>query len=390
MALMAAVGIGEGLEGRAAGAQAARYALDQLGGIPVQFGFVLSSHAYEIQSVLSGVSSLLGNTPLMGMSTSGFLASASSASRAVQVLLLAGQDLKARADWWPGFSDSGLASARKVISELDLVQSPADCLILAGDGLRGNAAELAAALGPGRYPLVGLLASGDVQRDSTAQLGGSSAGNGGLAAAWLSGDIHLGIGHAHGWQVVGPNFKLTHVRECDLRTLDDRPASEVYAGLLGNEAAAWKRPPLNYLVRLYPLGLEPVDGKDLDLLAPLRVLPDGSLRLNTVIAEGRLGYLMTGSPAAFLEAARQAARQALDKLGDSFPRAALVFADQAWAYQFEGYPGALSAALEDELGANLPVTGGYTLGQLLRPMAGATPELRQGEILVVVLGEEID
>jgi hypothetical protein len=143
-------------------------------------------------------------------------------------------------------------------------------------------------------------------------------------------------------------------------------------------------------VRLYPLGLEPVDGKDLDLLAPLRVLPDGSLRLNTVIAEGRLGYLMTGSPAAFLEAARQAARQALDKLGDSFPRAALVFADQAWAYQFEGYPGALSAALEDELGASLPVTGGYTLGQLLRPMAGATPELRQGEILVVVLGEEID
>lgn len=389
MAMIAAVGSAQDLDGRQAGAQAARMALDQLGGLPVQFAYLLASSQFEVESVLNGAASLLGNTPLFGHSTAGFIeeiASAGARSRIVKVMLFAGQDLQARADWWPGFGDSSRGTARKLVAELDPGLSMSDLLFLAGDGLRSDGSLLGLMLGEGAYPMAGLLASGEDAGRRTFQLGGASAGSNGLAAAWLSGEFTSGIGWAHGWVPVGPNMKITHVRDQQLRTLDDRPASEVYAELLGSQAGDWIRPPLNRLVRMYPLGLEPVDGKDLDLLSPVRFEADGSLRLNASVEEGRLGFLMTGSPGACLQAARQAAEQALEGLGGAHPLAALVFADLAWSYLFEGQPGAIAGSILEHIG-QVPYIGAYTMGHLCRPAAGAAPELRQGEIMVVLLAE---
>jgi hypothetical protein len=389
MPTIAAVGSAQDLDGRQAGAQAARIALDELGGQPVQFGYLLASGQFEVESVMNGVASLLGNTPVFGHSTAGFIEPSEAVggrSRMVKVLLFAGQEMQARADWWPGFGDSSRGTARKLVSELDPGLSMGDLLLLAGDGLRADGSLLGLMLGEGAYPMAGVLASASESSKVTYQLGGATAGSGGLAAAWLSGAFASGIGQAHGWVAAGPNMKITHVRDRFLRTLDDRPAPEVYAELLGGTAEDWIRPPLNRLVRMYPLGLEPADGKSLTLLSPIAFEPDGSLRLNASPDEGRLGYLMTGSPEVCLQAARQAAERAVEDLGGVAPFAALVFADLAWSYLFEGQPGAVASSVRQVLG-ELPFIGGYTLGHLRRPSAGAAPELRQGEIMVVVLGE---
>lgn len=384
----AALGISQDLDGRQAGAQAARSALDQLGGSPVQFGFVVISYQQNIQGVLSGVSSLLGNTPLLGMSTSSPLSTGRLQLRLVQVLLFAGQDFKARADWWPGLSDSTRSTTRKMLADLDLGTAKNEFLFLVADGIQGDISLLCSTLGQGSYSLAGVLASGDVLRETTYQLGGASAGSGGLAAACLTGDVQVGIGFGHAWHPVGPNFKITHIRDHIVRTLDDRPVVEVYASLLGGEAGDWLRPPLNRLARIYPLGIEQGSGEDLTILAPLRVEPDGGLRLNLAPPEGRLAFLMASSQELSLEITHQATRQALSDLGHARPLAALVFADLAWEYIFEGKPGALAAAVQHIIGEMVPLAGGYTLGHLMRPSPGVTPKMRQGEIYVIVLGQE--
>ena len=393
MAILSAVGSAQGLDGREAGAQAARAALDQLGGIPVQFGLVLASSKYRMHSVLNGVASLLGNTPLFGFSTIGFISpktdsdQRASPHRQVMVLLLAGQDFQARADWFPAVAETSPAILRKSISELDPGLNMNDLLLIASDGMHGDAVELCEAIGAGRFPLVGLLASGDVLLNETSQLGGASAGSGGLAAAWLSGGFEVSLGSAHGWVAAGPNLLITHVRGQAVRTLDDLPAAEAYAGILGATVQQWTQPPLNRLVRAYPLGLELDNGKDLEMLLPVRFEADGSLRMHSSPTEGRLAYLMTGSAEACLQAVATAAERALAHLKSARPLVALIFADQAYAYLLDGELDQLTRPVQALLGEEVPLIGGFTLGHLHRPFAGAAPEFHQGEVLVAVLAE---
>lgn len=393
MAILSAAGSAQGLDGRQAGAQAARAALDQLGGIPIQFALILASSQHRMQAVLNGVASLLGNTPLFGFSTSGFITTANKSGqkihsqRQVKVLLLAGQDLQARADWFPAFGEASQAVLRKSISELDPGLNMNDLLMVAADGIRGNAARLCEAIGAGRYPIVGVLASGDALLDETSQLGGASAGSGGLAAAWLSGAFEVGLGAAHGWTAAGPNLVVTHVRDQTIRTLDDLPAAEAYAGILGSTVQNWTQPPLSKLARVYPLGIETSADRELDLMLPVRFEADGSLRFNSLPSEGCLAYLMTGSAQACLAAAATAAEQAVANLKSERPLAALVFADQACAYLMEGQLDQLADPVRSLLGERVPVIGGCTLGHLQRPYDGTVPNFRQGEVLVAVLAE---
>jgi hypothetical protein len=53
---------------------------------------------------------------------------------------------------------------------------------------------------------------------------------------------------------------------------------------------------------------------------------------------------------------------------------------------FEAQQGADVAAVQAALGANVPVVGGYTLGQIL-PRADAPPQFLNQHMLVVVFGE---
>lgn len=393
MTILSAAGSAQGLDGRQAGAQAARAALDQLGGTPVQFGLILASSRHHMPAVLSGAASLLGNTPLFGFSTSEIITAEGSPiqtagqSRQVQVLLLAGQELQARADWFPAYGETSQAMLRKSISELDPGINMGDLLLVAADGLHGSADRLCEALGAGRYPLIGVLASGDTLLDETSQLGGASAGSGGLAAAWLSGAIEVSVGSAHGWVAAGPNVLITHVREQNVRTLDDLPAAEAYAGIFGSSAQDWTQPPLNKLVRIYPLGIEAEDDKELDLHLPIRFEQDGSLRLNAAISEGRLAYLMTSSAQACQAAATVAAEQALANLKASRPLAVLVLADQAYAHLLAGQLRVLAQPVQALFEQQVPVIGACTLGHLQRSFAGAAPKFRQGEVLVAVLAE---
>ncbi|MBI5944810.1 MAG: FIST C-terminal domain-containing protein [Chloroflexi bacterium] len=381
MALISAVGSAQALDGREAGLQAAHQALNFMGASAPGLAIVISSHQYQAREVYNGVSSLLGDVPLIGFSSPAGLTQDGLHPHSVVVALLAG-DFHANTVWLPGYAQSGRETAAKIEKHVSATAEQQSMLFFA-DGFNGDAEQFCAGISPD-MKVMGGLSSGDLHTGNTYQMAGSQTGAGGLVAAFLRGNLKIGIGSDHGWDPVGRQFRITRSRGFWLRTLDGRPASETYAGLFGYPARDWAFPPLNYLSRLYPLGIE--QGEDLVVRSPIRVEADGSFRMNATIREGIDAYLLVGSRAACERAAQQATQQALLQLGDAKPAFALVLVDVAWQMLLKAQPGVEIDAVQEILGTKIPIAGGYTLGQITSADS-TTPKFLNQHIVVIVFGE---
>ena len=393
MAISAVVGQARNFDAREAGTQASLRAVEHLGRNPVVLGFIFASHNLPLQQVLSGAAALLGDAPLVGFSTSAELTSQGQQQHSVVVALLTGSDITARADWFPGFGEDSRSTSQKMAHSLQLYQAYGTLFVVA-DGFHGDTKDLCAALPRGDYTLAGCLSGGELRQARTYQVGGRQSGFGGLAAALLAGKVASGIGLAHGWNEVGAYYKITRTRGAWVRTLNNQPAAETYASLFGYEAREWAYPPLNEMVRLYPLGIE--QGKDKPLLvrSPLRMEADGSLRMHTSIPEGSIAHMLVGSMDACQKAAEKAAMQALKSLGKARPVLAVVLPDIAWQMLGETKPGREIEAVRSVIGPEVPIVGGYTLGQIAHSVGtgkkASSPELFNQNIEVVLIGEPSD
>jgi len=384
MPLTASIGYAQALNGREAGLQATHQALNRLGSGSPGFGFVVASHQYQAREVVSGVSGLLGDTPMIGFSSPVCLAGDGLHPNSVLVGLLAG-DFQAETRWMPGYAQSGRETGAQLSRQI-AEQADSRGLFFFADGFNGDADQLCSALATGTVLLAGGLSSGDLHTGHSYQIAGPQNGTGALTAAILRGNLRVGVGVAHGWNPVGSQFRVTRSRGFWLRTLDGRPASETYAQLFGYPAREWAFPPLSHLARLYPLGVE--QGEQLVIRSPIRVEADGSFRMNVPVRDGADAYLLVGSRAACEQAAQTAAQQALQQLGGSKPAFAFLLVDVAWEMLLKSHPGAEIQAVQDILGKDVQIAGGYTLGQVVPGKESNPPQLLNQHIVVIVFGEE--
>jgi hypothetical protein len=384
MTLHAAFGQAHALNGREAGLQATHQALNRLGPVTPGFGIVIASHQYQPREVVSGVSGLLGDTPLIGFSSPVGLTSDGIHPNSVVVVLFAG-DIQAETHWLPGYAQSARETGAKIIKNA-AEHKDNRALLFFADGFNGDADQLCSTIADASaLTLTGALSAGDLHTGHSYQLAGPQTGTGALSAAFLRGDFRIGIGAAHGWNPVGSQFRITRSRGFWLRTLDGRPASESYAQLFGYPARDWAFPPLSHLARLYPLGVE--QGDQLVIRAPIRVEADGSFRLNAPVRDGVDAYLLVGSRVSCENAAQSAAQQALKALDGAKPVFALTFVDLAWEMLLKSHPGTEVNAMRDILGPDVPIAGGYSLGQIVPGKNSPVPQLLNQHIVVIVFGE---
>jgi hypothetical protein len=385
MTFHAAVGYAQALDGREASLQATHHALNHLGAVAPGLGIVIASHQYRARDVANGASSLLGDAPLIGFSTPAGLTGAGLHSHSVVVAVLSADDLDASSYWLPGYAQS----SRETAAQLDMLVAgnQAQNVIFFADGFNGDAEQFCNSLSPKSFRLVGGVSSGDLHTGNTYQIAGNQTGAGALAALTFSGSLRMGVGHAHGWDPVGSQMRVTRSRGFWLRTLDTRPASETYAELFGFPAREWSFPPLNHMARLYPLGME--QGDELIIRSPIRVEADGSFRMNASVRDGVDAFVMVGSRISCQKAAQQATQQALRKLGGIKPAFALVLVDIAWQMLLKATPGVEIAAIQEIIGEGIPIAGGYTLGQIVPGQETASPRFLNQHIVVILFGEEI-
>jgi hypothetical protein len=380
----AAIGQSWVVDGHQAGLEAARQALDKLGRAPVAFAWMIVSQAYQVDQALAGVTEVTGDAPILGFSTSAEISDAGRSRRSVLVGLLSGENIRGRSGWWSEFSQDGQACTQKMLAALHPDPNESNMLLVVADGLGGSADLLSSSLADLRLPVSGCLASGDLVRGRTYQIGGRQSGSAGLSAAVLSGDLALGVGVAHGWQPIGALARITRLQGQWVRLMDNQLPSEVYARFFGYTARQWVYPPLNSMVRLYPLGFK--DAESFVLRSPIRVEADGSLRMNSNLVEGALADLMVGTQADCEQACRQAAQQALSVLGGATPCLAVLLVDEAWQMLLELEPASEVNAVRAVLGKDIPILGGYTLGQIASGASQGKSSLYNQHIAVMLFG----
>ena len=104
--------------------------------------------------------------------------------------------------------------------------------------------------------------------------------------------------------------------------------------------------------------------------------------------DGADAYLLVGSRVSCENAAQRAVQQALQQLEGRKPVFALLLVDIAWEMLLKSHPGAEIAAVKDILGEEVPIAGGYTLGQVVPGGESKTPQLLNQHIVVAVFAEE--
>ena len=176
MTLTVSIGQAQELNGREAGLQATHQALNRLGSGTPAFGMVIASHQYQAREVVSGVSSLLGDTPMIGFSSSCWSDRNGMHSNSVIVVLLGG-DMLAETRWLPGYAQSGRETGAQLARQAtELADTRA--LLFFADGFNGDADQLCSALGESDFPLAGGLSSGDLHTGHSYQIAGPQTGNG--------------------------------------------------------------------------------------------------------------------------------------------------------------------------------------------------------------------
>jgi len=385
MTIKTALATAQGLEGGRTGALAAQQASSALGAARPAFGLVFAAQEFALGEVLAGMEQVLGSIPLWAVTTRCPLMNDTETPRSVTVALAAGSEIKVRPFWLPDYAGAGKTAAQELSQAMMTEAQVVQAALLAMDGFQGNPLLLAPAFEGLPITAAGCLVDGDLQAGRTVQgVGARSCGAGGLAGLLFGGSVRMGAGWGHGWKDTGVHLKITRIRERWITSLEDDTPADVYSRWLGREPREWSYPPLNELVRLYPLGSL---GEKPWLRAPLHVEVDGSFRLNVPITEGGNACLMVGDPTACLEALRTAARSARQQLGDARPFLAIALVDAGWRMLLELQPQILPHVLAEELG-DVPLVGGATLGQMIR-LPNTPYEVQNQQALVILLGESV-
>lgn len=200
------------------------------------------------------------------------------------------------------------------------------------DPLAGKSEEATLLAGAmlGEVPLAGGAAGDDLAMKETFVSCGGTCASDAVVVAQIASAKPLGLGVSHGHVPLSEELVVTEAQDAVVKTIDGRPAWEVWAERTREAAAKAGLDPDaltddqvgGYLLR-FEAGL--ASGNEYKIRAPLSRGPDGSLGFACAIPEGATIRITESVPQRQVESAVEAAKQALEGLGGAKPAGALVF-----------------------------------------------------------------
>jgi hypothetical protein len=364
--------VGVGRSSAKAAAEAGAEAADAaIAGRDPKLLIVFCSHTYNLQELLDAINGRSHDVPLIGCSTAGEIAASGVRDSSVVVTALGGEGFSVRTTAAINASfdlrRSG-AEAAAALTELD--ERPHRVLMLLTDGLAGDQQEIvrgAYSVAGAGVPLVGGCAGDDLKMESTYQLHGHQVLDDAVVSAAIGSDEPIGIGVRHGWRRVGEPMLVTDSSENLVRTIDDRPALDVYLERLnappevGSDSAAFIE-----FAQTHPLGLDRQGGED-----HVRFIGDANFEDRTLaciarVPQGGLAWLMEGSDESVLAATDAACSDALAALDGQRPAGILAFdcIARRGVLGDDGVTAEVNRVAQHSDGA--PVAGFYTYGEIAR------------------------
>ena len=181
----------------------------------------------------------------------------------------------------------------------------------------------------------------------------------------VSGEVRIGLAIRHGLLPVGRPRRVTQSSGPVIHTLDGKPAVSIYEEFLGMTRAGLKDEPIAKVALTYPLGTPIGSANDYLLRGAIRVGRAGSLICSGDMKTGSMVRLMIGGYEAALEAAQQAAQEAIAQVGRDRVGGTLVFSSVArqkmLGSEFQGEIDVIRDALG---GAGVRLAGFYSYGRI--------------------------
>jgi len=361
------VGSSRASDSHLAGAEAADAALE---GRAAKLLIVFASDRYELPSLLDGICEQADDTPLIGCSTAGEIATSGPGDAGAVVVALGGDGFSvATGRATDASADLRGAGERAAACIGELEERRHRALVMLTDGLAGNQQDIVrgahGVLGAG-VPLVGGCAGDDLKMSRTFQFDGREVLTDAVVTAAIGSDAPLGIGVRHGWRRVGEPVLVTRSEGNRIFELDEQPALDVYLERLDAPAAA--RTDANEFTRFaltHPLGIGRRSGEDQVRFIGGADFEDRSLACIAEVPPAAMAWFMEGDRDSVLEATDAACSDALMPLDGNPPLGMIVFDCIARR-------GVLGEGIEEEIrrlssvAGRVPVAGFYTYGEIAR------------------------
>ncbi len=393
--IKAAIGLSQNLDNhRAAAEEAARQAMEGLGGSAPNILFVFSSIQYDQEEVLAGVKNVVPHTPIVGGSAAGEITSSTTVFDAINIMAIATDQITFAIGCGEGVSKdsfkAGAMAAASVIKNNN--GKKPDLFIMLPDGITGNGAAIVegvkSVLGE-KFPIIGGSSGDDYRFQKTYEYCGDRVLSDAVVGIGLSGDFSFGFGIRHGWEPVGLPLRVTKTDGVILQEVDGKPALNVYEEYFGKDLPEFIKEPLARMAYTYPLGLVVEGSSELLIRDPVIANKKGEITMAAAIPEGTTIRLMIGDRDAAIRAAKAAAETALGQLKGKSARFILMFNCMARNKLLGVRCNEENQLVRNTIGTNAPMLGFYTYGEQ-GPLLGKknTPAYFHNETMtLLVVGE---
>ncbi len=400
-------GLGKGADAFITGAEAAKQALSSIREHVPSLVLVFASIKYDLEELLRGVQSVVGEAPVVGATTSGEICDGPHRESVVVVIwaspyltLSVGLGEQVSKGWQqavaqvvstPALSPFFSPEDNSAWSELTLQGKSAFALLFApGETatvpLRGfEILEELKRLSQGRLPIVGGCASDDYRMETNYIFWGGRAYPDSVLLVLCQTQLGFGIAMAHGILPTGKRAMATRVHDHTLMELDGQPAAEVYCRLQGECRESLEGKHLTITTKA-PFGTADPFGQYSIYVASF-FTPDGGVLLSQPLSEGAVVTIMEATPDSLINAGREALRKALLRGSITQPAMVLTFSCMLRQLYLGERIGEETMGMQSLL-PGVPITGFFSQGEQGLADDGVTRH-NTVAIALLVLGQKL-
>jgi hypothetical protein len=320
--------------------------------------------------VLSTISELLNNAPLLGLSSPAVMHNQGVSNNGLLIILFSfSEETYFNTACVKEISVKGAhASGEKLGEELlyGCKGIRRNLSIVFSDGYipEGQKITLGIQNKVGRsFPIIGASSSAkNTGEGKTCLYHNAFSLNDAACGILLGGKLGFGLGIKHGWQPLGKPRKVTRSLGNVVNEIDNKPAVNLYEEYFNKDLNGIKKE-INRISSLYPLGIS-VDRENEYLLRSLTsILNDGSLFLNGEVPEGSAVRLMISSRSSCLKSTKEAAYAAKNNLGNQEAKIILIFNSSARASILGRERNMEIEEILKVFGKDAPMAGVYTAAE---------------------------
>lgn len=366
--------IGIGFSALADPAQAAKeaavHAKNQLNVTSAHIVLLFTSIHYAVPEVLTAISRILQPQRIVGCSTAGVILSDTILTHGIGILAIhstdihfghealldiVGKDMRTM-----GFQMARNLSADYKNPNRQLLLTLGDPALTDGSAFVHGVQEV---LG-NSIQVVGGISSDDFNFKKTAQYCDQQILSNAAVGILIGGNISVAIGGKHGWKPLGKPRIVSKVDGCIIKTIDGKPAAQVYESYFGADPKQLRESHLGAMAILYPMGIYLEEKRYYLLRNAIDILEDGSIVCQGEVPEGAEVHLMIGSKDACKEAALEAAHEVRDGLFGRQAKLILIFESMARYKLLSRSAIQEIQIIKDVLGYTTPMIGMYSAGEI--------------------------